>query len=134
MLEIEALRDELVSVANVVGEHKEVAEATKHSSSFVAQLRHGTNVKDIRTTSGCFSFEFFGNAGPKKILFGSSKSSSPSPHKCNGNSGARNRGPDRRGSSCFPLGMAPTFAALCGVVLRLSDFLHWFRCVRSKEG
>jgi hypothetical protein len=45
MLEIEALRDELVSVANVVGEHKEVAEATKNSSSFVAQIRNGTNVK-----------------------------------------------------------------------------------------
>ena len=45
MLEIEALRDELVSVANVVGEHKEVAKATNNSSSFVAQIRNGTNVK-----------------------------------------------------------------------------------------
>ena len=45
MLEIEALRDELVSVANVIGEHKEVAEATKNSVSFVAQIRNGTNAK-----------------------------------------------------------------------------------------
>ena len=45
MLEIEALRDELVSVAKVVGEHKEVAEATNNSVSFVAQIRNGTNVK-----------------------------------------------------------------------------------------
>jgi len=45
MLEIEALRDELVSVANVIGEHKAVAEATNNSVSFVAQIRNGTNAK-----------------------------------------------------------------------------------------
>ena len=45
MLEIEALRDELVLVANVVGEHKEVTEATNNSISFVAQIRNGTNAK-----------------------------------------------------------------------------------------
>jgi hypothetical protein len=45
MLEIEALREELVLVANVVGEHKAVAEATNNSVSFVAQIRNGTNAK-----------------------------------------------------------------------------------------
>jgi len=45
MLEIEALREELVSIAKVVGEHKEVAEATNNSISFVAQIRNGTNAK-----------------------------------------------------------------------------------------
>ena len=45
MISIEALRDELASVANVISEHKEVAEATKNSVSFVAQIRNGTNAK-----------------------------------------------------------------------------------------
>ena len=45
MLEIEALRQELVLVANVVGEHKEVAEATNNSVSYVRQIRNGNNVK-----------------------------------------------------------------------------------------
>ena len=45
MINIEALRDELVLVANVVGEHKAVAEATNNSISFVTQIRNGTNVK-----------------------------------------------------------------------------------------
>ena len=45
MLEIEALREELVLVANVVGEHKAVAEATNNSFSFVAQIRSGKNAK-----------------------------------------------------------------------------------------
>jgi len=45
MIHIEALREELVLVANVVGEHKAVAEATNNSVSFVAQIRNGTNAK-----------------------------------------------------------------------------------------
>jgi len=45
MIHIEALREELVLVANVVGEHKAVAEATNNSVSFVAQIRSGTNAK-----------------------------------------------------------------------------------------
>lgn len=45
MINIEALRDELVLVANVAKEHKEVAEATNNSISFVAQIRNGKNVK-----------------------------------------------------------------------------------------
>ena len=45
MIDIEALREELVLVANVVGEHKAVAEATNNSVSYVRQIRNGNNVK-----------------------------------------------------------------------------------------
>ena len=45
MLKIEALRDELILVANVVKDHKEVAETTNNSLSFLAQIRSGKNVK-----------------------------------------------------------------------------------------
>ena len=44
MLGIEALRDELVKLAEQVGKHKEVAEIASISVAYLSQIRSGANV------------------------------------------------------------------------------------------
>lgn len=44
MLELEALRDELVKLAEQVGKHKEVAEIANISVAYLSQIRSGANV------------------------------------------------------------------------------------------
>ena len=45
MVKIEALRYELIEIANEVGKHKEVAEMAGISVAYLGQIRQGTNAK-----------------------------------------------------------------------------------------